>query len=55
MSQSLILIDTLSSICWKNKEKEKKKKERETSRDTLPRAGGQTCLAGCAGQDFHGC
>jgi hypothetical protein len=41
----------------------KKRRERETDRQTerkairgfIPKAGGQTCLAGCARQDFCGC
>jgi hypothetical protein len=47
MSQSLILIDALSSACW-----EKKKKEKEAARDYFPTARGQTRLAGCAWRDF---
>jgi hypothetical protein len=48
MSQNLILIDALSSACWEKKGKIKKQLE-----GFFPRAGGCTCLAGCAVQDFH--
>jgi hypothetical protein len=46
----LILIDALSSTCWKKKKKEKKKK--------WPGGfflQGEMCLAGCTMWDFHGC
>jgi hypothetical protein len=40
----------------KRKKKEKKrKKKREAARVFSPRAGGQTRLAGCVGQDFCCC
>jgi hypothetical protein len=45
----LILVGALSSICWQ------KKKKKEAAGDFFPRAEGRTHLAGCAGQDFHGC
>jgi hypothetical protein len=52
MSQSLILIDVLSSAFWEKKQKNTKP---EVARRSFSRAGGWTLLAGCAGQDFRGC
>lgn len=43
MLQGVILINALSSTCW-----EKKEKEKEAFRGFFSRAGGRTCLAGCA-------
>jgi hypothetical protein len=51
MSQSLILIDALSSACW---EKQRKMK-REMAGGFFPRARGQTHLAGFTVLLLRGC
>jgi hypothetical protein len=48
MSQSLILIDALSSACWENKEKGKKimrEKKREVAWSIFPRVSRNFLLA----------
>jgi hypothetical protein len=53
MSQSLVLIDSLSSSCWGKK---KKKRERERAGvGGLFSPKDLTHLAGNATRDFHGC
>jgi hypothetical protein len=54
MSQSLILIDALSSACWGKKTQEKKKKQRERNHQGAFIFQNQTHLSGCAVQDYHG-
>jgi hypothetical protein len=53
MSQSLILIDSV--FCLLGEGRKKQKTKREAAGGFFPRARGRTYLAGCAGQDFHGC
>jgi hypothetical protein len=52
MSQSLILIDILSSACWEKKRKGGKKKREKQSGAFFPQ--GWTSLDGCAMWDFCG-
>jgi hypothetical protein len=54
MSQTLILIDALTSVCWEKKKiKRKEKREREMAGFFFfPQ--GWIYLAGCAPWDFHG-
>jgi hypothetical protein len=49
----LILIDALSSACWEKNKKEIKNRKRKKWLGGYF-SQGQTCIDGCAMQDFHG-